>query len=45
MQYRIQLDPKNQLFVALDAHDQNHFATARTIEPAIHQFKATDKAA
>ena len=39
MQYRIQLDTKNQLFVA------NHFGTGRTIEQAIHQLKATNKAA
>ena len=45
MQYRIQLDTKNQLFVAIDAHDQNHFGTGRTIEQAIHQLKATNKAA
>ena len=43
MQYRIQLDTKNQLFVAIDAHDQNHFGTGRTIEQAIHQLKATNK--
>ena len=45
MQYRIQLDTKNQLFVAIDAHDQNHFGTGRTIEQAIHNLKATSKAA
>ncbi|KAB1968463.1 hypothetical protein DB330_03700 [Lacticaseibacillus casei] len=45
MQYRIQLDTKNQLFVAIDAHDQNHFGTGRTIEQAIHNLKATNKAA
>ena len=25
MQYRLQLDTKNQLFVAIDAHDQKPF--------------------
>ena len=40
MQYRLQLDTKNQLFVAIDAHDQNH------VEEAIKNLKdSTDNKA
>lgn len=46
MQYRLQLDTKNQLFVAIDAHDQNHFGTGRTVEEAIKNLKdSTDNKA
>lgn len=46
MQYRLQLDTKNQLFVAIDAHDQNHFGTGRTVEEAIKNLQdSTDNKA
>ena len=46
MRYRLQLDTKNQLFVAIDAHDQNHFGTGRTVEEAIKNLKdSTDNKA
>ncbi|MFD1429909.1 MULTISPECIES: hypothetical protein [Lacticaseibacillus] len=39
MKYRIQLDTKTQLFIAIDPADQNHKGTGATIEQAVAQLQ------
>ena len=41
MHYHIQLDTMNQLFVAIDNRNANHYGVGRTIEQAIHALKVS----
>ncbi|WP_045625748.1 hypothetical protein [Lacticaseibacillus paracasei] len=44
MEYRIQLNTRDQLFIAIDVNNQNHYGTGRTIEQAVSQLKVTNTA-
>ena len=38
LEYRVTLDTELNLFIVFDKHDENHFATGRTIEQAVQEL-------
>lgn len=41
LEYRVTLDTELNLFIVFDKHDENHFATGRTIEQAVQELAKT----
>ena len=38
LEYRVTLDTELNLFIVFDKHDENHFATGKTIEEAVQEL-------